>query len=240
MMLAKLTYPSGVRFDVEKFNWLGSLNSEVALTVAWHTVPHKSAKDLFDKELIVSGIAGADPEVTPRLYNALLGTKFKIVTGYTGTAQMMLALERGEVQGRADWALSSIKAVRPDWLRDRKITLLMQGALHNEPALKELPNALDFIKNPDDRNVLELYFTQKTVARPVVAPPGVPAERAAVLRTAFMALAQDQDFLAEAARTNVEVGPISGDEVARIVALIAATPPDIAERYAKASAQAAQ
>ena len=122
-------------------------------------------------------ITGVDPETTPRLYNSLIGTKFKVVTGYNSTAQIALAVERGEVQGIADWSWSSLKAVRPNWLADKQITLLMQGALKNEPELGPLPNALDFIKNDADRKVLELHFTQKTAARPLVTPPEVPRER---------------------------------------------------------------
>ncbi len=129
MLLAKLIYPSGTRFEIEKFNWLGSLNSEVAVTLAWHTAPHQTAKDLFEQELIVGGITGVDPETTPKLYNALIGTRFKVVTGYNSTAQIALAIERGEVQGIADWSWSSVKAVRPHWLRDKSVPLLMQGAL---------------------------------------------------------------------------------------------------------------
>ncbi len=181
MLLAKLIYPSGARFEIEKFNWLGSLNSETAVTLAWHTAPHKTAKDLFEQELIVGGITSVDPETTPKLYNSLIGTKFKVVTGYNSTAQIALAIERGEVHGIGDWSWSSVKAVRPDWLRDKKVTLLMQGALRNEPELAHLPNALDFIRNDADRKVLELHFTQKTAARPLVAPPEVPAERVALL-----------------------------------------------------------
>ncbi len=158
ILLAKLIYPSSTRFDIEKFNWLGSLNSETAVTLAWHTAPVKIASDLFDKELIVGGITGVDPETTPKLYNSLIGTKFKVVTGYNSTSQIALAIERGEVQGIADWSWSSLKAVRPQWLRDKQITLLMQGALHKEPELKDLPSALDFIKNAEDRKVLELAF----------------------------------------------------------------------------------
>src|SRR4029078_4437094 len=169
ILLAKLIYPTGVRFDIEKFHWLGRLNSETAVTLAWHTAPHKTAKDLFDKELIVGGITGVDPETTPRLYNARIGTKFKFVTGYSSTAQIALAIERGEVQGIADWSWSSLKAVRPNWLADKQITLLMQGALKSDPELGKLPNALDFIKNDADRKVLELHFTQKTAARPLIA-----------------------------------------------------------------------
>jgi tripartite-type tricarboxylate transporter receptor subunit TctC len=234
MLLAKLIYPAGTRFEIEKFNWLGSLNSEVAVTLAWHTAPHKTAKDLFEQELIVGGITGVDPETTPKLYNSLLGTKFKVVTGYNSTAQIALAIERGEVQGIADWSWSSVKAVRPHWLRDKQVTLLMQGALHKEPELGNLPSALDFIRNDADRKVLELHFTQKTAARPLVAPPGVPAERIAILRKAFAALANDREFLAEAEKSKAEFGFISAAEVEKVVALIAATPPDIAERYGKA------
>ena len=103
MLLAKLIYPAGMRFEIDKFNWIGSLNSETAVTLAWNTTsPHRTAKDLFEKELIVGGIIGVDPETTPKLYNSLIGTKFKVVTGYNSTAQIALAIERGEVQGIAD------------------------------------------------------------------------------------------------------------------------------------------
>ena len=234
MLLAKLIYPAGTRFEIEKFNWLGSLNSETAVTLAWHAAPHKTAKDLFDQELIVGGITGVDPETTPKLYNSLIGTKFKVVTGYNSTAQIALAIERGEVQGIGDWSWSSVKAVRPDWVRDKKVTLLMQGALHKEPELGNLPSAFDYIKNAADRKVLELHFTQKTAARPVIAPPGVPADKVAILRKAFAALAQDKEFAAEAEKSKIEFGFVSAAEVDKVVALIASTPPDIAERYAKA------
>lgn len=236
VLLAKLIYPTGVRFEIEKFHWLGSLNSETAVTLAWHTAPHKTAKDLFDKELIVGGITGVDPETTPRLYNSLIGTKFKVVTGYNSTAQIALAVERGEVQGIADWSWSSLKAVRPQWLADKQISLLMQGALKSEPELGSLPNALDFIKNDADRKVMELHFTQKTAARPLVTPPEVPAERVALLRKAFEALAQDAEFLAEMDKAKMEFGFVPGTEIDKVVAQIVSTPTDIAERYAKAFA----
>ena len=234
MLLAKLIYPTGTRFEIEKFHWLGSLNSEVAVTLAWHSAAHKTTQDLFDKELIVGGITGVDPETTPRIYNSLLGTKFKIVTGYNSTTQIALAIERGEVQGIADWSWSSIKAVRPDWLRDKKIAMLLQGALHKQPELGNLPSALDFVKNEADRKVLQLHFTQKSAARPIVAPPGVSADRVALLRKAFAALALDKEFMAEAEKLKIEIDFVSGEEVDKIVSLIAATPPDIAERYVKA------
>jgi hypothetical protein len=236
MLLAKLTYPESIRFDIQKFNWLGSLNSETAVTVAWHTAPHKTAKDLFDRELIVGGITSVDPETTPRLYNTLLGTKFKVVTGYNSTSQIALAIERGEVQGIGDWSWSSLKAVRPHWLSEKKVTLLMQGALKKEPELGDLPSALDFIKNSADRKILELHFTQKTAARPLIAPPGVPKERVAVLRKAFQEMARDKEFQDDVKKAKLEIQYVPGDEVDKVVALIASTPADIAERYAKAFA----
>ena len=136
MLLAKLIYPTGVRFEIEKFHWLGSLNSETAVTLAWHTAPHKTTKDLFDKELIVGGITGVDPETTPRLYNSLIGTKFKVVTGYNSTAADRAGdrARRGPGHRRLVVVERSRRCGR-NWLRDKSVTLLMQGALRNEPEL---------------------------------------------------------------------------------------------------------
>jgi tripartite-type tricarboxylate transporter receptor subunit TctC len=236
MLLLKHFNPRGVRFDLDKFGWLGSLNSETGLVVAWHTAPHRTFQDLRDKELIVGGITGADPEISARLYNALLGTKFKLIAGYPGTMEIGLAMERGELLGSADWSWSSLKKAKPDWLRDRKVTLLLQGALHKDPELPHVPSALDFVSNETDRKVLQLYFTQKVVARPVIAPPGIPAERLAALREAFKTLATDREFLADGERSQLEIAPLPGEEVDKIVALIAAAPPDIAARLATAFA----
>jgi hypothetical protein len=170
------------------------MSNEVGVALAWHTAPHKTAQDLFDKELIVGGHAGVDPELTPRLYNAVLGTKFKIINGYNGTADIALAMERGEVAGVGDWSWSSLKKQKPTWIRDKQITILLQSGLENDPELPNIPNALEFAKNTSDRKVIELFFTQKTAARPIIAPPGVPADRIATLRTAFAALARTTIF----------------------------------------------
>jgi tripartite-type tricarboxylate transporter receptor subunit TctC len=240
MLLAKWTNPGGVRFELERLGWIGSLNSETGLVLAWHTAPHQTARDLFTQELIVGGHAGVEPELTPRLYNALIGTRFKIVTGYNGTAEIALAMERGEVQGIGDWSWTSLRKVRPDWLRDHKVRLLMQAGLRKDPDLPDLPSALDFVSSDADRRVLELFFTQKTVARPVIAPPGVPPERLAALRAAFAALAQDRDFLADAERSGLEAAPLAGEAVDKVIALIVATPTELAERLTKAIAPPGQ
>jgi tripartite-type tricarboxylate transporter receptor subunit TctC len=234
MLLIKNWSPAAVRFDLGHLNWIGSINSEVAVSAAWHTAPHKTVKDLFEKQLIVGGTTGVDPETTPRLFNALLGTKFKIVNGYPGTTEIILAMERGEVQGIGDWSWSSMKAARPDWLRDRKITLLMQAALQKDPELPDLPSALDFVKNDADRKVMELYLTQKTVARPLIAPPDIPVERLAALRAGFIALAKDKDFIADAQNARLEVAPISGEAVDKVISLITSASPETTERLGKA------
>ena len=221
LLFTKLTNPDGVRFELDKLNWLGSLSSEVGLSLAWSTAPVHSIQDLFHKELIVGAHTGVDPDTTPRLYNAFLGTKFKIITGYSGTADIALAMERGEVQGIGDWSWSSLKKQKPDWIRDHKVTLLVQGALQKDPELPDVPLALDFAKTDMARKVLSLYFTQKQMARPVIAPPDIPAKTIATLRAAFAALATDKDFLADAERSNLEVSPSSGAIVDRIIAQIA-------------------
>src|SRR4051812_20787988 len=236
MLLIKNWNPSGVRFDLGKFNWIGSINSEVALAASWHTAPHRTAQDLFEKELIVGATNGIDPETTPRLLNALIGTRFKVITGYPGVTEVVLAMERGEVQGIGDWSVSSIKTARPDWLRDKKINILMQIALQRDPEFPDVPFALDFVKNEPDRKVMELYLTQKTVARPMIAPPGVPADRAAALRAGFAALAHDSDFLADSAKAKLDVAPVVGAEVDKVIALITSASPETAERLGKAIA----
>src|SRR5262249_721909 len=180
------------------------------------------------------GTTGVDPETTPRLLNALIGTKFKIVNGYPGTTEIILAMERGELQGIGDWSWSSLKTARPDWLREQKIPLLLPAALHKQPELAGLPSALDFVKPDAERKVMELYLTQKTLARPFIAPPGIAPERLAALKAAFAALAHDKDFLADARTAGTDVSPLAGEAVGRVIAMISSPPPPTAARLGKA------
>ena len=237
MLTAKLTSPQGVRFDVEKFNWIGNLASETAVTVVWHESPIKTVDDLFKVETIVGGTGPTiDTETTPRLYNALLGTKFRIVSGYPGTSEVLLAMERGEVMGLGDWSWSNVKTRRPEFLTEKKIRVLMQGALTKEPDLPDVPLALDFVKNDDDRKVMELFLAQKAVARPVLAPPDIPAARITALRTSFMAMGKDPEFRADAAKSKLEIDLSSGESVDVVVRRIVATPQAMADRLTVAIA----
>ncbi|MDB5569760.1 MAG: tripartite tricarboxylate transporter family receptor [Hyphomicrobiales bacterium] len=237
MLLAKMFNPGAVQFDIETMSWIASLNSETGLVLAWHTAPHTSARDLFERELIVGAQTGVDPEISPRVFNALLGTKFRIVTGYQGTTGAGLAMERGEVQGIGDWSLSSLKAQRPQWIERKQVRILLQAALERDKDLPDVPNALDFVKNETDREALRLYFTQKTVARPVVAPPGVAPGALADLRKAYMALASDSAFLEEAEKANVEVSILSAEAVEKVVAMVTGASPQVRGRLIEAMKQ---
>ena len=175
------------------------------------------------------------PETSPLIYRSLLGMRFRIVTGYPGSNEAILALERGEVQGVGDWGISSLRAMRPTWLPEKRLKVLMQGALQRHKDFPDVPLPMEFAKNDVDRKVLELYFTQKTMARPVVAPPGVPAERVVILRKAFEALARDTAFLADAERTRQEIEIVPGAALDRIVATVAGTTPEVAARLNEAT-----
>ena len=235
ILTSQLTNQQGVHYEVAKFNWIGNFASETAVAVSWFDSPVKTANDLFSHELIVAGTGvTGDNESSARLFNALIGTKFKIVAGYRGTNEAILALERGEVQGLADWAWSNVKTRKGDYLRDHKINILMQSALVKEPDLPDVPLASDFVKNDLDRKAMQLYFAQKTIARPSMVGPGVPADRVAALRTAFVAMAKDPQFKEDAEKSKLEVAPTSYETVTKLVDLISTTSPEVAARLTDA------
>jgi tripartite-type tricarboxylate transporter receptor subunit TctC len=236
MLTAKLARLDGVQFDPLLISWIGNLTTETGMVVSWHSHPVQTAADLFTTELIVGGAGvAADTESTPRLLNAVIGTKFKVVSGYRGNTNILLALENGEIGGVGDWAWPNIKTRRPDFLRDKKITLLMQlgfEKLNDAPA--DIPLVMDFAKTEEDKKVLQLYFAQKQVARPVIAPPGVPAAQLTELRSAFNAMVRDKEAIGDSVRSGVEISATSAEDVGKVMDLIAATPPHIADRLADA------
>lgn len=235
ILTSQLTNQQGVHYEVAKFHWIGNFASETAVAVSWHDSPVKTVNDLFTHELIVAGTGvTGDNESSARLFNALIGTKFKIVAGYRGTNEAILALERGEVQGLADWAWSNVKTRKGDYLRDHKINILMQSALVKEPDLPNVPLASEFVKNDLDRQAMQLYFAQKTIARPSMVGPGVPADRVAALRTAFVTMAKDPHFKEDAEKSKLEVAPTSYETVNKLVDLISTTSPEVAARLTDA------
>ena len=227
----------GDAFDAQKLNWLGSANNEVAVCVAMKDSGITKFEDLFTKELTVGGTgASSDTDQFPRVLNAVLGTHFKIVQGYPGGNDVVLAMERGEVQGRCGWSWSSVLSTHKSWIADKRMIVLIQLSLTKHPDLPDVPLVMDFAKTDAQRQILKMIFARNVMGRPFVAPPNLPADRVAVLRTAFMDTMTDKDFLAEADKLQLEINPVSGADVEKLVKEVYATPPDVVAQ-AKAAAE---
>jgi tripartite-type tricarboxylate transporter receptor subunit TctC len=221
----------GAQFDATKYTWLGSANNEVSVCVAWHTSGITKFEDLLTKELTVGGTgAAADTDQFPRIMNNMLGTKMKIVTGYPGGNDVGLAMERGEVNGRCGWSWSSVKATHQKWMDEKKIHILVQLALEKHPDLPEVPLVTDLATSDEQRQVLKLVFARQVMGRPFLAPPGIPADRVAALRKAFMDTLQDKDFLADAEKGQLEITPVSGADIQKLVIDTHQTPAEIAKK----------
>jgi tripartite-type tricarboxylate transporter receptor subunit TctC len=222
------------QFDGNKFSWIGSANDEVSVCVVWNDRTKVTKfDDLLTIPLNVGGTgAAADTDQFPRIINGVLGTQMKIITGYPGGNDVNLAMERGEVDGRCGWSWSSVVSTRASWLRDKKITVLMQLSLQKHPDLPDVPLITDLAKNDEQRAILRLIFARQPLGRPFLAPPDVPADRLAALRTAFMATMKDPAFLAEAEKAQLEITPIAGDAVQKLVEEIYQTPPAIVKKAA--------
>jgi len=221
---------TGVRFDVRKMQWIGSTTSEPGVVVAWHTAPHKTFGDVFTTEFIVGGTGPTtDPELLPRAMNSVLGTKFKVVGGYKGQAQMVLAMQREEVQGSGNWSFSDIEKGYPDWITDKKVRFLLQLSLtkSTHPALQDVPLIMDVGRNSEQRSIFQVLMGMKAMGRPFFIAPGVPKDRADAIRTAFMKTMRDPEFLAEASKTLGRVDPMAGPEMQKIIDGVYALPPDV-------------
>ena len=224
----------GATWDGRQFNWLGSTNNEVSVCVTWHTSGVATFEEARSRELIVGATgATADSYQYPKIVNAVLGTRFKIISGYAGGNEVDLAMERGEVQGRCAWSWTSVKGLKPKWLAERKINILYQMGLTRHADLPHVPLIIDLARNDEERLMLRYMFVRQVMAWPYIAPPGVPTDRVEQLRTAFMATMRDSAFLADAAAASLEITPVSGAELQRLVAEIYATPAHIAQRVAE-------
>jgi tripartite-type tricarboxylate transporter receptor subunit TctC len=223
----------GARFDAQKFGWLGSIGKLQNVCATWHESPIRTIAAAREREVVVAAAgATSNTAIVPRVLNAALGTRFRIVAGYDPGAGLNLALESGEVEGICGLSWSTLKASRPDWIRDRKLNVILQMALDKLPDLADVPSALDLVADPAARRVLELILIRQEMGRPLAAPPGVPAERLAALRAAFAATMRDADFLAEAQRFQLEVDPLGGEAVGKLLAGAYAAPRDVVARAA--------
>jgi tripartite-type tricarboxylate transporter receptor subunit TctC len=222
------------QFDATKFGWIGSANDEVSVCAAWHTSGVTKIEDIFNKELVVGGTGpSADTDQFPRIVNAVLGTKMKVVTGYPGGNDVSLAMERNEVQGRCGWSWSSIKTTKQDWYDQKKINIFVQLSLQKHPDLPHVPLILDLAKTPEQRQIFTLVFARQALGRPYLAPPGVPADRLEALRKAFMDTMKDPEFLAEADKAKLEVTPLDGARAQQIITDAYKVDPAIAGKTAE-------
>jgi tripartite-type tricarboxylate transporter receptor subunit TctC len=225
------------RYVASKFNWIGTPQQEVGLVFMRLPSPIATMADLKTRELIVSGTtSAAAPSYYPRLLNTLLGTRFKVVEGYKSSLEALLALERGEVDGHCSGSSSATLRARMEPLvAAGKVKIVAQLGREKDPDYPDVPLILDLAATPADRQILELAFTQQVMAWPLVAPPGVPAERIKALRDAFDATMRDPEFLAEAARQKLIINPVSGEKISTLLDRVYAMPKDVLDRVAALS-----
>jgi len=223
------------QFDVEKIAWLGNANAETNVCMAWHTAPVRTIEDLRTRAVVVgsSGPASTD-SIYPNVLNALHGLKFKVVEGYKSATETHIAMERGEVDGRCGISWDTLQALNADWLRDNKVRLLVQIGLDRVPELGAVPSVLDLAKTEEERQVWALWAAPLKMGRPFLAPPGMAADRVALMRRAFDAAMNDKELRAEAAKMNLAVAPSTGEDVAALLRQIYATPKSVVEKAALA------
>ncbi len=215
-------------FDPRQMNWIGSLATASAMCVAWAKSGIKTWDDLVKREFIVGGSgAGSQMETLPTMLNNLFGAKIRVISGYKGGNEVFLAMERGEVHGRCGGLVSSINSTRPEWFPKHMIDVPIQIALERSKLFPDVPAVVEFAKDERVRNTLELVLSPQAMDRPIVAPPGVPAERIAILREAFHKAMNDPGFIAEATKQNLEIDEVPGEKLAQIVARAYAMPPEI-------------
>ena len=230
MPTTPLLQPTGVRFDPVKLNWLGSTNRETQAMYVWHSAPAQVLADARSKEIVMGAQAPGSTQFDyPVLANHMFGFKFKVVTGYESTPKIHLAMESGEVHGTiANW--STLKAINPGWIAEKKIRILAQWALTKNPELTDVPMFLDQARTDAERAALELMLARLEYGRPFFMPPTVPAERVTAVRRAFDATMKDPAYLAEAERLKIDVDPLTGEQVAALVEQVSKTPTETVAR----------
>jgi tripartite-type tricarboxylate transporter receptor subunit TctC len=233
-----LLTPASAQFDATRFTWLGSVTNEVSTCITWHTTAVKTWDDVLAKEVAMGGEGpGADPDVYALLYKNVFGAKFKLVTGYHGTNDTTLAMERGEVDGLCGMSWSTLKARHLQWMNEKKINILVQAALKKQPELANIPLAIELTKDPEKLQILKLLLASQEMARPFAAPPGLPEDRKTALIAAFERTMKDPEFLAEAAKLNMDVNPLAGRTIDTLLAELYATPKAVVEKAAQAIAK---
>jgi tripartite-type tricarboxylate transporter receptor subunit TctC len=239
-ILQPLLGEAPVQHEPSKSIYVGSANSDVYLCLARADAPAKSFQETFTKEITLGASGqGATTRDLPMMLNNVLGTKLRLVSGYAGTREITLAIERGEVHGICGLGWTSLAATHPDWLTNGTIKILAQETTRGQPDMNKMgvPLALSFAKTDEDRQVMELVYSQGLFGRPYLLAPGVPPKRVAALRKAFMATMQDKEFLADAQKMKLDIDPLSGEDVQAMVAKVYALSPNVVARAKQALQQ---
>jgi len=222
-------------FDSRKFTWLGSVTDDNTICVTWNTSPIKSWDDFLTKPSKFGGEgAGSDPDIWTLLYKNVFGAKARLVSGYPGTNDVVLAMERGEIDGLCGISWSTIKTRHPEWLPSHLVNIIVQAALKKEPEIATVPLATDLAKIPEQLQIIKLLLVSQAMARPFAAPPDIPADRKAALIAAFDATMKDTDFLTEAQKLSFDVRPVNATTIDAMLAEVYQTPKDVIARAAKA------
>jgi tripartite-type tricarboxylate transporter receptor subunit TctC len=230
--LAQAMRDPSIHFDAKAMTWIGNPDADNNTVATWYTTGVKTVEDARKKEVIVGSTGPNTSSQIALAMNATLGTKFKVVTGYPGGNEINMSMENGETGARASSPWATWKATKPDWVRDKKINIIAQVGLTRAPDLPDVPLLIDLATNDDDRAALRLLSAPATVGRPLFTTPGVPKERVDQLRRAFDAMVKDPAFLEEAKKLNLDINPVPGEELQKIVADIVDTPQRISERLA--------
>ncbi len=219
-----------IQYDVRDFGWIGNTSDTPSVVTVWHTAGARTIDDARTKEIVLGGTVGTASVIYPNVLNELVGTRFKVVTGYPGGNQINLAMESGEVQGRGSNSWSSWKSTRPEWVAEKKIFNLVQIALKRAPDLKDVPLMIDLARNDFDREVLRFLSADTEIARAVVTTPGVPSDRLAALRKAFDDVMKHQPLLEEAGKLQADISWLSGEDCLKIVRSIIEADPKVIAR----------
>ena len=221
-------------FDATKLGYIGSITKDTSLCISWSTSQVKRWDDLFVSQANFGGEGkGADPDMFATLIAQEFGAKVKLVTGYPGTADMTLAMERGELDGLCGISYSTLTSAHQDWLQGKKINILVQIAVEKDPSLPNVPSLLDLAKDPKQQQVTELAAGPQEMARPFAAPPDLPPERLAALRRAFDQTMTDPEFLADAEKSGLDVNPLTGEALNQLVTKLYDTPQDVVKEAAQ-------
>jgi tripartite-type tricarboxylate transporter receptor subunit TctC len=227
---------SGAKFDSREFGWLGSVTDDVSTCVTWNTSPVKTWNDFITKPVTLGGQGpSSEPDIFARLYKNVFGAPIKLVPGYPGTNEITLAMERGEVDGLCGLSWSTIKTRHAQWLKEKKISIIVQAAFKKEPEMDaSVPLVMDMTQDKEKLQILKLILAAQEMARPFAAPPGIPADRKAALAKAFDDTMKDPEYLADAKKLDIDVNPVSGKNLDALLAELYATPKDVVKKAGEA------